>query len=495
MATPISRDILDQETDARFWAQTGYKPGQKLDPQNPTDKAMASVWLDIFNKVKREADAGTLVTTYDHPEVAQNLSDAAVANKAASMHVDMAASAPNATAAQQNVGYAAAAQQISTQKSRDAASKQPPTVNPEIVKDASQEAAKNPPPPQASSSDHIAHEHAHRHAHAHAQAVHAEAEAAKASSPPLAALYKETNSRFWSSTHYKPGVNLDMSDPQDAKMAKTWMHIFHQVQAEAAAGTLALTGPEPAPSPMPPAPPPPTPVPSTSAPSTVAPPATPPMALPARPPMAPPPMYPRPPMQPYPYPPPGSRPPMQPYPPGRPPMGPPPGGQPPMGPDGHMRDHDRREHERGRDHERGQGRGRGRGQPPATGPVGPQPSGPPSPGAPSPGGPGAPSEAAPAESAETPTPAPDTTPTPSPEEPSSSGIGKYLAIGIAVIAGGGLLYYATTHKSSSKPSQRSRSRARAPKPLVTTSPPRLSPGHEFPARAPRAFPPPRAPGP
>ena len=54
---------------------------------------MMPVWKDIYNKVKGEADAGTLVTTFDHPHVQQSLSDAAVANKAAGIHAALAAAA------------------------------------------------------------------------------------------------------------------------------------------------------------------------------------------------------------------------------------------------------------------------------------------------------------------------------------------------------------------------------------------------------------------
>ena len=38
----------------------------------------------------------------------------------------------------------------------------------------------------------------------------------------------------------------------------------------------------------------------------------------------------------------------------------------------------------------------------------------------------------------------------------SSGVGKYIAIGLAVLAGGGLLYYATTRQPSPPPRSRSR---------------------------------------
>ena len=43
------------ETDAQFWAQTHYKPGQKLDPHDPTDRKMISVWIDLYRRVREAA--------------------------------------------------------------------------------------------------------------------------------------------------------------------------------------------------------------------------------------------------------------------------------------------------------------------------------------------------------------------------------------------------------------------------------------------------------
>ena len=301
----ISNDILNAETDARFWAQTGYKPGQKLDPNNPTDKAMEPTWRDINSKVKSEAAAGTLVTTFDHPHVQQNLSDAAVANKAAGIHAALAAAAPDAETAQSNIAAAAAAHQISTQKAQEAASVQPPTVSPPLVKEASKEVASNPPPPQAPADEHIAHQHVRHGAHRHAQEVHEQAQAKTASRE---ALYAETNKRFWAQTNYKPGQRLDMSIPEDVEKAKIWMQIFAQVQSEANAGTLVLSTEAQPPVAPPPAgePPPPPP----TAPPT--------QAAPPPPPQAPPPPQPAPSMGPPPM--------------GPPPMGPPPGYQPAYAP-------------------------------------------------------------------------------------------------------------------------------------------------------------------
>ena len=49
----VDRRYLNEETDTRFWARTGYRPGQRLDPANPTDKVMLPVWMDIFRQVQR----------------------------------------------------------------------------------------------------------------------------------------------------------------------------------------------------------------------------------------------------------------------------------------------------------------------------------------------------------------------------------------------------------------------------------------------------------
>src|SRR6185436_12473905 len=125
---------------------TGYKPGQALDPKNPTDNTKIPVWLDMFRKVKAEADAGNLVTTYDHPVVAQNISDAAVADQVAAIHVDAAAKAIDPQDAQAHTQAAVTANQVSTQKTDEAAQHQPPTVSPKLEQDAAKEAAKTPPP-------------------------------------------------------------------------------------------------------------------------------------------------------------------------------------------------------------------------------------------------------------------------------------------------------------------------------------------------------------
>ncbi len=147
-----SPDVLNKETNARFWAQTNYKVGQKLDMSNPTDKAMSKVWLDINAKVKAEDASGQLVTTYDHPEVAQNLQEAEVAHQVTVAHVEAANTAVQAgdqQTAQAHVNAAHVAQTIGQNRAQKAAKRQPPTVSPTVVQNATQQAhqaARQPPP-------------------------------------------------------------------------------------------------------------------------------------------------------------------------------------------------------------------------------------------------------------------------------------------------------------------------------------------------------------
>ncbi len=222
MAEP---EIVLKETDARFWSQTGYKPGQKLDPQDSQDAKMIPVWNDIFAKVKREYAAGKLVTTFDHPVVTQNLVEAHAADQAAATHLDAAKKAPDAAVAQQHVDAAAVAVDVSAQKTREAAAVQPPTASPQLTDDASKAAALQPPPPTAPAKDHVA--------NAQAQKAHRPA--------PRGLLAKETDARFWAQTHYKPGQKLDPSDPSDARMIPVWNDIFQKVSAEDARGALVIT--------------------------------------------------------------------------------------------------------------------------------------------------------------------------------------------------------------------------------------------------------------
>ena len=236
-----------KEIDARFAASSGYKPGQKLDPNDPTDKTMIPVWLDIQAKVKAEDAAGTLVLTYDHPIVTQSIAEAHAASQTAAQHLDAAASAPDPATAQQHMEAAAHHADVAAQKTAAAAAVQPPTASPEITQAASQAAAQQP-------------KHEYKHGHQHVAQAQAEAAGNKvaqtqadASSPdaapapehahiatPRSILDRETDARFWSSG-YRPGQKLDPHNPNDAKMIPIWLDIFNKVQAEDAAGNLVLT--------------------------------------------------------------------------------------------------------------------------------------------------------------------------------------------------------------------------------------------------------------
>lgn len=337
MATPISRDILNREVDARFWAQTGHKPGQRLDPNNPLDKAKIPVWNDIFRKVKAEADAGTLVTTYDRPEVAQPLADAQVANTVAALHVDAAAKASDPTTAQQHTAAAVTATQVSSQKLSEAAANQPPTVSPKLEHEAARAVAKTPPPPHAPAADHIAHAQIQNGQARNGQMLRPEEDRdpryvpkAPREQPPAQpsksprerpsreVLFRETNERFWNRTQYKRGQKLDMSIAEDRKQAEIWKDILREVEREANEGRLAFTTPAPSPDgtrpplrPMPPPGPPPL-RPTPPRPLTPPSPPMPPMPSQPMPPPGPTPLRPTPPrpltpppLPPQPMPPPG----------------------------------------------------------------------------------------------------------------------------------------------------------------------------------------------
>lgn len=137
----IAKNVIDRETNARFWAQTGYKVGQALDPTIPADKAMAKVWLDIFNKVKRENERGTLVLTYNKPGVEKHLNEAANAQAAAVDNLQAAATAADPAMAHVHTLAAQQAASAATVNAQTAAAQQPPTVSPELAHLAGTEAA------------------------------------------------------------------------------------------------------------------------------------------------------------------------------------------------------------------------------------------------------------------------------------------------------------------------------------------------------------------
>jgi hypothetical protein len=73
MASP--RDVTN-ETNARFWIMTSYKPGIALDPGDPADKRMARIWLDVYRDLVRQSERGTIALTHKHPELAERLNRA-----------------------------------------------------------------------------------------------------------------------------------------------------------------------------------------------------------------------------------------------------------------------------------------------------------------------------------------------------------------------------------------------------------------------------------
>jgi len=133
--------LLDREADARFWAQSHYKVGRKLDPRDPTDRAMAKIWRDVRAKVDAEDRAGRLVLTYDDPHVVRKLGDAKIASQTADAHVGAAIAEPDLMAASRHAIAAAIAAAAASVAAHEAASVQPPTVSPIVADAAAQEAA------------------------------------------------------------------------------------------------------------------------------------------------------------------------------------------------------------------------------------------------------------------------------------------------------------------------------------------------------------------
>ncbi len=133
--------LLDREADARFWAQTHYKIGRKLNPSDRTDRAMAKIWRDIRAKVGSEDRAGKLALTYNDPTVERRLGDARLASQAADAHVSAAIAEPDLAIAGRHAAAAAVAAAAASTAAHEAADAQPPTVSPIVADAAAQEAA------------------------------------------------------------------------------------------------------------------------------------------------------------------------------------------------------------------------------------------------------------------------------------------------------------------------------------------------------------------
>jgi hypothetical protein len=123
--TPDDQARLYAETDARFAAQTGIT--RKLDPQNKLDAKWIGVWHDLYSKVLAQWRAGTLAYTFDHPSIAQRITDAGKAAGDAMEHLgQMIATKPAGVGmgslswAQTPAGQATAAASEATRKAAEA---------------------------------------------------------------------------------------------------------------------------------------------------------------------------------------------------------------------------------------------------------------------------------------------------------------------------------------------------------------------------------------
>jgi hypothetical protein len=147
-APKLTQDIqarLYHETDARFWAQSGYAPGRTLDPKNPTDAAMIPLWNQIYKKVHAEWAAGKLVTTYDHPIVTGLITEAAheMAKAADSIGLALATPASDPVTKNAHAADAAAAHAAANAATTKAATYQPPSASLAVAAQAAQQVARN----------------------------------------------------------------------------------------------------------------------------------------------------------------------------------------------------------------------------------------------------------------------------------------------------------------------------------------------------------------
>ena len=55
------------EVDRRFWAQTHYKVGGRLDPHNPADRPYVRIWLRIRDQVRAERAQAAQTTQAEQP--------------------------------------------------------------------------------------------------------------------------------------------------------------------------------------------------------------------------------------------------------------------------------------------------------------------------------------------------------------------------------------------------------------------------------------------
>lgn len=129
MTTLHAKDVLQKEADARFWAQTQYRIGQRLDPGNAADRAMIPIWNDLLRKIRAEDARGELRLTYNDPDVERHLADAATASAAAAGHLATAAATEDPWAAAPHTAAASEATRAAATSARAAAAAQPASVS------------------------------------------------------------------------------------------------------------------------------------------------------------------------------------------------------------------------------------------------------------------------------------------------------------------------------------------------------------------------------
>lgn len=71
-----SQREVTQETNARFWITTFYKPGVALSRSDSADRFMAKRWLEIYRDLTRQNQRGTLSLVHKHPSFAERLDEA-----------------------------------------------------------------------------------------------------------------------------------------------------------------------------------------------------------------------------------------------------------------------------------------------------------------------------------------------------------------------------------------------------------------------------------
>ncbi len=136
--TPEVARELNNEADARFWAQTGYHPHKRLDPQVAADRAFVPVWTKIHDRVLADWKAGHVTLTYKTPAVAGLLAEASDAAARVFGHVLAAFGSPDPAIAAQHMAAANDAHQAAGAAAGAAATQQPISVSaPDVVQAAS----------------------------------------------------------------------------------------------------------------------------------------------------------------------------------------------------------------------------------------------------------------------------------------------------------------------------------------------------------------------